>query len=171
MASSPGAPSWSWSFLSHLTKIKFSFAAGHINSISQRKSVKMHFPLTLPTVSSPRDNMLAWPQLLFLLQAKIRSASKSHWENIPDISLSVSKSLTHYSSLGSEKKNTQKFWLLQWYKAAVSNLLGIRDPFNKRQFSHRLGEGLVLGWLKFITFIVHFISIIITSAPPQIFRH
>ena len=30
--------------------------------------------------------------------------------------------------------------------------------------------GMVLGWFKCIIFIVHFISIIITSAPPQIVR-
>ena len=33
------------------------------------------------------------------------------------------------------------------------------------------GEGIVLGWFKHIKFIVHFISITITSAPPQIIRH
>ena len=34
------------------------------------------------------------------------------------------------------------------------------------------GVGMVSGWFKYITFyIVHFISIIITSAPPQIIRH
>ena len=33
-------------------------------------------------------------------------------------------------------------------------------------------EGMVSGWFKHITFIVHFISIIIiTSAAPHIFRH
>ena len=30
---------------------------------------------------------------------------------------------------------------------------------------------MVSGWFKWITFIVHFISIIIKSAPPQIIRH
>ena len=30
--------------------------------------------------------------------------------------------------------------------------------------------GVVLGWFKHITFIVHFISILITSAPPENIR-
>ena len=33
------------------------------------------------------------------------------------------------------------------------------------------GLGLVWGWFKHIIFIMHFISIIITSAPPQIICH
>ena len=33
------------------------------------------------------------------------------------------------------------------------------------------GGGVVSGWFKCMTFIVHFIAIIITSAPPQIIRH
>ena len=32
-------------------------------------------------------------------------------------------------------------------------------------------EGLVWGWFKSITFIVHFMSTIISPAPPQIIRH
>ena len=32
-------------------------------------------------------------------------------------------------------------------------------------------RGMVWGWFKHITFIVHCISIIITSAPPQIIKH
>ena len=34
-----------------------------------------------------------------------------------------------------------------------------------------MGVGDGLGWLKCLTFIVHFVSSIITSAPPQIIRH
>ena len=34
-----------------------------------------------------------------------------------------------------------------------------------------IGVGVVLVWFKHLTLIVHFISIIITSAPPQIIRH
>ena len=33
------------------------------------------------------------------------------------------------------------------------------------------GGGMVSGWLKCVTFIVHFISIMIRSSPPQIIRH
>ena len=41
----------------------------------------------------------------------------------------------------------------------------------KTVFSQTQGVGgMVSGWFKHITFIVHFISIIIASAPPQIFR-
>ena len=32
-------------------------------------------------------------------------------------------------------------------------------------------KGIVLGWFKYITFIVHFISVTITSAPPEIIKH
>ena len=39
--------------------------------------------------------------------------------------------------------------------------------FMEVNFSTDLGCGdMVLGWLEHITFVVHFISIIITSAPP-----
>ena len=44
--------------------------------------------------------------------------------------------------------------------------------FMEVNFSTDLGYGgMVSGWLKCITFVVHFISIIITSAPPRIIRH
>ena len=42
--------------------------------------------------------------------------------------------------------------------------------FEKTVF-HRLRQGVALGWFKSITFTVHFISILITPAPPQIIRH
>ena len=47
----------------------------------------------------------------------------------------------------------------------VPNIFGIRDCFCGRQFSHILWMG---GWFKCITIPMHFIFIIITSAPPQI---
>ena len=43
--------------------------------------------------------------------------------------------------------------------------------FLEDNFSTDWGAEMVSGWLKHIKFIVHFISIIITLAPPQIFRH
>ena len=60
-------------------------------------------------------------------------------------------------------------WLrhLRWSTAAVPNLSGTRDWFLGRQFFYRSAWGLVSGWFKHIAFIVHFIFIIITSAPPQ----
>ena len=55
---------------------------------------------------------------------------------------------------------------------SISNLFGTEDQFHWRQFFHELvGEGVVSGLLKHITFIVRFISVFITSAPPQIIRH
>ena len=51
------------------------------------------------------------------------------------------------------------------FRAAVPKLFGTRDPFHGRQFFHRTGcrgRGMVPGWFKHITFIVPFISIIIT---------
>ena len=54
----------------------------------------------------------------------------------------------------------------------VPNLSGMRDWFRGRQFFHGPGGlGMVSGLFKHITFIVHFISIIIISALPQIIRH
>ena len=48
-------------------------------------------------------------------------------------------------------------------KVAVPNLFGTRDQFHGSQFFHGLvAGGMVSGWFKHITFIVHFISIIIT---------
>ena len=35
----------------------------------------------------------------------------------------------------------------------------------------KVGVGMVSGWFKYITFIVHFILIIITSTPLQIIEH
>ena len=51
-------------------------------------------------------------------------------------------------------------------KAAVPNHFGTRDRFHGGQFFHRPGRGggAVSGWFKCITFIEHFISIIMTSA-------
>ena len=43
--------------------------------------------------------------------------------------------------------------------------------FEEDNISTDWSEGVVLEWFKHITFIVHFIFIIITSAPPQINRH
>ena len=67
------------------------------------------------------------------------------------------------------------------YKTAVPNLFDTRDWFCGRQFFHgptgERGEGvgrMVLEWFKTVSahyVIVHFISSIIVSAPPQIIRH
>ena len=47
--------------------------------------------------------------------------------------------------------------------------------FMEDNVSMNQGGGMVSGWLNHITFIMHFISIIIisviTSAPPQIIKH
>ena len=47
-------------------------------------------------------------------------------------------------------------------KTVVPNLFGSRDQFHGRQFFHRQVVGMVSRWFKCITFIVYFISIIIT---------
>ena len=53
----------------------------------------------------------------------------------------------------------------------VPNLFGTRDQLCGRQFFHGPGQGDGFGTIQtLITFIVHFISIIIISAPPQIIR-
>ena len=47
-----------------------------------------------------------------------------------------------------------------------------RDQFHGRQFFHGLGGGkMVSGWFKCVTFIVHFISLIVISAPPQMIKY
>ena len=59
-------------------------------------------------------------------------------------------------------------------KAVVLNFFGTRDWFHGRfpqTWGRRYKVEMVSGWFKCITFIVHFISIIITSAPHQIIRH
>ena len=55
-----------------------------------------------------------------------------------------------------------------------STCLAPGTGFVEDKFSMDQGVGwevLISGRFKHITFIVHFISIIITSAPPQIIRH
>ena len=49
-------------------------------------------------------------------------------------------------------------------------LFGAMDWFCGIWIFHGLGWGVVSGWFKCITCTVHFISIIITSVPPQIIR-
>ena len=48
------------------------------------------------------------------------------------------------------------------FKAVVPNLFGTRDRFHGRQFFYRTGwqEEMVSEWFQYITFILHFISII-----------
>ena len=53
----------------------------------------------------------------------------------------------------------------------VPSIFGIRDRFCGRQFFHGLGQGMVSGCFQYIAFIMHFVHIIITLAPPQIIRH
>ena len=53
-------------------------------------------------------------------------------------------------------------------RATVLNLSGTRDWFRGRWFFHE--PGVVWGWFEHITFTVHFISITVTSTPPQIVR-
>ena len=57
----------------------------------------------------------------------------------------------------------------EYSRATVPKLSGTSKLFHGRKFS--MGQGWVVwGRFKHITFIVHFISIIITSVPPQIIR-
>ena len=65
------------------------------------------------------------------------------------------------------------------FSVATPNLFGTRNLFHGRQFFHGpgvcvLGDGVEgevgRGWFECITFILHFISIIITSALPQVIR-
>ena len=66
---------------------------------------------------------------------------------------------------------TREFPIGGFLKAAVSNLFGIRDQFCGRQFVDGVRWGrIVSGWFKCLALIMHFISLIITSAPPQIIK-
>ena len=51
-------------------------------------------------------------------------------------------------------------WYFSWVRRVIPNLFGTRDQFLGRQFFQGLGSGggMVSGWFKCITFIVHFIS-------------
>ena len=61
-------------------------------------------------------------------------------------------------------------WFLCFTK--VPKLFGSRNLSDGRQVSHGpRGRGVVSGYFKGITFIVHFISSIITSAALQMIRH
>ena len=53
---------------------------------------------------------------------------------------------------------------------AVHNFLAPGTSFMKDNFSMDGSEGMVSGWFEHITFIAHFVSVVI-SAPPQILRH
>jgi len=59
------------------------------------------------------------------------------------------------------------YLLCQWSPTCLVPGTG----FLEDNFSTDWGAGMVSGWLKHIKFIVYFVSIIITLAPPQIFRH
>ena len=59
---------------------------------------------------------------------------------------------------------------LPLFSSVVPNLSGTRDWLCGRQFFNRCEGVMILGWFKGIIFIVHFISIIITLAPPHIIR-
>ena len=61
----------------------------------------------------------------------------------------------------------------QTCRVVVPNVFGTRDWYHGRQFFSPMGWmwGMVSEWFKCTTFILHFISIIITSASSQIIRH
>ena len=56
--------------------------------------------------------------------------------------------------------------LQQWSPIFLTSGTG----FMEDNFSSDPGRGMILGLFKCITFIMHFLSIISTSAPPQIMR-
>ena len=68
---------------------------------------------------------------------------------------------------------THKIWGISLAISVTPDIFGTKYQFCERQFFHGpgVGGGMVWGWFKSITLIVHFISIIITSAPPQSLRH
>ena len=56
-------------------------------------------------------------------------------------------------------------------RAAVSNFFDTGDWFHGRQFSHGPGGRDGYGTIQTHCIFVHFISVVITSAPPQSIRH
>ena len=61
-----------------------------------------------------------------------------------------------------------------YFRLSVHNILvpNIQGPVSwKTIFPGTMGRGMVSGWFKGLPFILHFISIIIVSAPPQIIRY
>ena len=66
-----------------------------------------------------------------------------------------------------EGKKEDDVALRQWSPTFLPSGVG----FVEDNFAIDQGRGMVSEWFKLITSIVQFISIIITSAPPQIIRH
>ena len=63
------------------------------------------------------------------------------------------------------------YYLHQWFPTFSAPGIGGRQLW-KTIFSTGLGAGVVVtGWVKYITLLVHFISIIITSVLPQIIKY
>ena len=81
---------------------------------------------------------------------------------------------TDHMTMGHKLTMWSELPIMNWVLSdpAVPNLLGTKDQFHARKFCHRWdhGGGMVSGWFKHIS-IVHFISIIITPALPQIISH
>ena len=61
-------------------------------------------------------------------------------------------------------------WRSIIYTSSTQPLWHQRQVSRKTIFLWTVGRGMVSGWFKCVTFIVHFISIIVRSAPPQIIR-
>ena len=70
--------------------------------------------------------------------------------------------------------NVSSHYLIYFSKQSMQRSPTFWAPgtgFVEDNFSTDLGGVMVSRWFKHPTFIVHFISITITSAPPQIIRH
>ena len=102
----------------------------------------------------------------FLCCAK---AFKLHW--VPLVSISI--------TLGVRSKKILLWFMSKIVLPLLFSVSQQRPPtflapgtsFVEDSFSTDWGWGAVSEWFKHITFIVHFISAIITLAPPQIIRH
>ena len=105
------------------------------------------------------------------------SASPASIISIPSAACMSTQGLLHVSTREHMQIRAKQAMLLiiskDWETSTViPHLFGTRDQFRGRQFFHESGhgEGMVSWWFKHIAFIVHSISIIITSAPPQVTR-
>ena len=68
-------------------------------------------------------------------------------------------------------KLLERRWLWLEYFQRSPAFLVLETGWWKTNFPQTRERAMVWGWFKCVTFIVHFISVIITSAPPQIIRH
>ena len=173
MVTCPQAPQWIWQVLRGGTR-----SSDLRDSWHQQQSLlkyencyggllgSFHIPASItssPLLHPEKFTSSGYTIFYALIWPSLRSRSfPLHWENLPYIHPPVCAKVSGiYNLMLSQRSPT---------------FLAPGTGFMEENCSMDGGEGeggwgMVSGWFKCITFIVHFISIIITPAPPQIIRH